>query len=91
MFLNVKDKLMIIIGILKSLLYMVIFLFFIRFINYIIRLFLFLKNKPNIIEKESDLTSSLNMLQCEKCKTYVLKSEAYFINGKVYCKKEHSL
>jgi len=81
-----------ILGVLKSLVYMILFFVFLRFINYIVRLVLFLKTKSKTKNNEkSEAISSLKMLQCDKCKTYVLKSDAYFINGKVYCKKDHSL
>lgn len=77
------------IAILKALFYMVFIFFVAQAVNFFYNFlfFYFKKNKSKSASKEVD---SLNMLQCDKCKTYVLKSEAYFLNGKIFCKKEHS-
>ncbi len=82
-----------IIGFLKSLLFMFLFFFFIRLFNYIFKfIFFFLNNK--VKKDNSDMTlkndCTLKMLQCEKCKIYIAKTEAFILNGKVFCKKEHS-
>ena len=84
-----------IIGLLKSLLYMFLFFFFIQFFGYIARFIYFFLNKKlhkNNIDSNADIKNknALKMFQCEKCKIYIVKSEAYILNGKVFCKKEHS-
>jgi len=80
-----------IIGLLKSLLYMVVFFIVMRLLIYLLGFinFLFRKNKKNDDTTTKDI-DALKMLQCEKCKTYIAKSEAYMHNGKVFCKKEPS-
>lgn len=83
-----------IVGILKSLLYMLLFFFVIRIFSYIFRFIYFFGSKKFQKTKnteDADQSYALNMLQCEKCKVYIVKSEAYMSNGKVYCKKEHSV
>ncbi len=79
-----------IIGLLKSLFYMFVFYIFLRFIGYIVKFLYFLSNKNFQNNKASyQDNKTLKMLQCEKCKVYVAKSEAYISNGRVFCKKEH--
>jgi uncharacterized protein len=77
-------------GLIKGFIYMVFALVIAQIINFIYNfiIFYFKKKTPNIQKSNSEV--SLNMLQCEKCKLYVSKSDAYIINGKVFCKKEHS-
>lgn len=82
-----------IVGILKSLLYMFLFFLVIRIFSYIFRFIYFFGSKKFQNTKNADNADqayALNMLQCEKCKVYIVKSEAYMSNGKVYCKKEHA-
>lgn len=84
-----------IIAILKYLIYMLAFLIIMRLAGYIFQLiyFLFFNRNKNYKKDEKYPDNELNtvkMLQCEKCKTYISKSEAYTLNGKTYCKKEHS-
>jgi len=55
-----------------------------------IAFFLTQRFKNEIKENESfKKDDALKMLQCEKCKVYIAKSEAYVVNGKVLCKKKH--
>jgi hypothetical protein len=78
------------IGLIKGLIYMIFALLVAQFVNFIYGLVIFyLKKKKNV---NSDVNSdiSLNMLQCKKCKLYVSKSDAYIVNGEIFCKKEHS-
>ncbi|HIH2763138.1 MAG TPA: PP0621 family protein [Candidatus Azoamicus sp.] len=84
-----------IIAILKSLIYMLAFLIIMRIAGYIFQLiyFLFFNKNKNYKKDEKypeDEITTVKMLQCEKCKTYISKSEAYTSNGKTFCKKEHS-
>jgi len=84
------------IGLLKSLLYMFLFYFVLRSLSYVFKFIYFLGNKRFKKQGESDNVDSnqnyaLKMLQCEKCKVYVAKSEAYIVNGKIFCKKDHSI
>lgn len=83
-----------IISILKYLIYMLAFFIVMRLVGYIFQLIYFLffnKNKNHKKESNAeDDTNTVKMLQCEKCKTYISKSEAYISNGKIFCKKEHS-
>lgn len=80
------------IGLIKGFIYMVFAILIAQAIGIIYNFIIFYFKKKNI--KSSDTSSnsevSLNMLQCEKCKLYVTKSEAYIVNGKIFCKKEHS-
>ncbi len=83
------------IGLLKSLLYMFLFFFLLRVLGYIFKFIYFLVNKrftnrENSGNTDSNQSYALKMLQCEKCKVYVAKSEAYVLNGRIFCKKEHS-
>lgn len=82
-----------IIAILKYLIYMLAFLIIMRLAGYIFQLVYFLffnKNyTQNKIHPEDEL-DTVKMLQCDKCKTYISKSEAYTLKGKTFCKKEHS-
>lgn len=78
------------IGLIKGLFYMVFVLVIVQGINFLYNFIIFyFKNKKNN-DHNSNSNISLSMLQCEKCKTYISKSEAYILNGKVYCKKEHA-
>jgi len=82
-----------IVGLLKSLLYMFLFFLIIRVFSYMFKFIFFFGNKKfqnNKTSESVDQNYALNMLQCEKCKIYVSKSEAYIFNGKVYCKKDHA-
>ena len=83
------------VGILKSILYMFIFFFILRVLSYVFRFvsfFLTQRFKSEIKENDAfKKDDALKMLQCEKCKVYVAKSEAYIKNGKIYCKEDHSL
>lgn len=84
-----------ILGIIKSLIYMLAFFVIMRIAAYIFELiyFLFFNKKKNTNENDKNLNENSNtvkMIQCEKCKTYISKSEAYTSNGKTFCKKEHS-
>lgn len=83
-----------IIGIIKSLIYMLAFFIIMRLAAYIFELIYFLffnkkKNKENEMHQENN-SDTVKMIQCEKCKTYISKQEAYTSNGKTFCKKEHS-
>lgn len=81
-----------IIGIIKSVFYMLSFYFLIKLFSYIFKFIIFLKNKKlNKNNNEINENKTLKMLQCENCKIYVVKSEAYICNGKIFCKKEHVL
>lgn len=82
--------------VLKSLVFFLFLFLFMRLLDYFFKFLLYLKNrnisnKDNVGSDDSKELDSLSMLQCDKCKIYVLKSDAYFYNGKVYCKKEHSV
>lgn len=83
-----------IIAILKYFIYMILFVIIMRIVTYIFQLIYFLFFKKNKNEETNNNNSSnektLNMLQCEKCKTYISKNEAYTSNGKFFCKKEHA-
>ncbi|HIH2763771.1 MAG TPA: PP0621 family protein [Candidatus Azoamicus sp.] len=80
------------IGLIKGFIYMVFVILIAQAIGVIYNFIIFYFRKKNIKSSNTSSNSevSLNMLQCEKCKLYVTKSEAYIINGKVFCKKEHS-
>jgi len=81
------------VGFLKSLLYMLLFFFVFRLFSYLFRFIYFFKSrrfKKNDENVNTENDYALKMLQCEKCKVYVAKSEAYIHNGKVYCKKDHA-
>lgn len=72
---------------------MLLFFLLIRMLGYLIKFFIFLKNKnnnlnDNDLDKKESL-SSLNMVQCEKCKIYLSKEEAQYYKGKPFCKEEH--
>lgn len=77
------------IGVIKGLFYMIIALFIAQGVNFFYNFIIFYlrKKKSNLANEDK---KSLDMLQCETCKTYVSKSEAYIINGKTFCKKEHA-
>ncbi len=76
---------------LKSLLYMLLFYFVIQMCVYIFKfVYFFISRKHNKNIPSNDQPNALNMLQCDKCKIYVVKSEAYMLNGKIFCKKEHA-
>ncbi|HIH2762507.1 MAG TPA: PP0621 family protein [Candidatus Azoamicus sp. MARI] len=83
-----------IIAILKSLIYMLAFLIIMRLAGYVFQLiyFLFFNKDKNYKKNEHypENEVAVKMLQCEKCKTYISKSDAYTSNGKNFCKKEHS-
>ena len=72
---------------------MVLFFLLLKALSYLIKFFIFIKNKnTNLTENDldkKDSLSSLNMIQCEKCKIYISKEEAKYYNGKAFCKKEH--
>jgi len=80
------------IGLIKGFIYMVFAILIAQAIGVIYNFIFFYFRKKNIKSSNTSSNSevSLNMLQCEKCKLYVTKSEAYIINGKIFCKKEHS-
>ncbi|MDP2763161.1 MAG: hypothetical protein Q8O27_01435 [Enterobacteriaceae bacterium] len=83
-----------ILGILKSFAVLILFFLFMKLVDYTIKFIFFAKNKSinNKMDESSSKSSDshgLNMLQCEKCKTYIVKTDAHYHNGKVYCKKEH--
>lgn len=80
------------IGLIKGFIYMVFAILIAQAISFFYNFVIFYLKKKNIKDSSTAFNSeiSLNMLQCEKCKLYVSKSEAYIINGKVFCKKEHS-
>ncbi len=77
-------------GLIKGFIYMIFALLIAQIINFIYNfiIFYFKKKAANIPQSNSEV--SLNMLQCEKCKIYVSKSDAHIVNGKVFCKKEHA-
>lgn len=77
-------------GLIKGFIYMIFALLIAQIINFIYNfiIFYFKKKAANISQSSSEV--SLNMLQCEKCKIYVSKSDAHIVNGKVFCKKEHA-
>lgn len=82
-----------IINFIRSVVYILIFFLLLRMIGYVLGFIYFVvtkkyKKDKNVINLNQ--TYALKMLQCEKCKVYIMKSEAYFLNGKVYCKKEHA-
>ncbi|HIH2762819.1 MAG TPA: PP0621 family protein [Candidatus Azoamicus sp.] len=80
------------IGLIKGFIYMVFAILIAQAIGFLYNFVIFYLKKKNIKDSNTASNSemSLNMLQCEKCKLYVSKSEAYIIDGKVFCKKEHS-
>lgn len=81
-----------IIGIMKYILFMILFYFFLKIIIYILKFVVFFKkNSFNSSQNQDDLTNTLKMLQCENCKIYISKSDAYIHNGRIFCKKEHVL
>ncbi len=91
-----KSLTIMILGFLKSLLFMLIFVYFIRLLGYVFKFVYYFNNKSfNNRAQHADASiikdSALKMLQCEKCRVYVAKSEAYVLGGKIFCKKEHSL
>lgn len=75
--------------IIKSLLFTFFFIIFLQMITYIFRVVYMVIFKKNTNIKNDD-QNTIKMTQCETCKTYILKSEAYMNNGKIYCKKEHA-
>ncbi len=79
----------------KSLICMFLFFLLIKFINYIIKFIYFYKKNTSVNVDDNlsneKINSNLSMLQCETCKVYIIKSEAYFHKGKVFCKKEHAI
>ncbi|HFL8819373.1 MAG TPA: hypothetical protein V7792_00490 [Candidatus Azoamicus sp. OHIO2] len=63
---------------------MFIFYIFLRFSNFIIKfLYSLFYKKNNPLEQKSQ---ALKMLQCDKCKIYITKTDATIINGKTFCK-----
>ena len=80
-------------GILKSILYMIVFIFVLNILTRVFKFILFFvtqRFKNEIKENDSfEKNDALKMLQCEKCKTYIIKSEAHIIDGKIFCKKNH--
>lgn len=78
------------IGIIKGILYMIFALVLAQFVNFLYNFISFYFRKKNSLKENVESNISLSMIQCEKCKTYIAKSDAYFSNGKFFCKKEHS-
>lgn len=78
------------IGIIKAILYMIFALVIAQIVSFFYNFIIFYlkKNKKSSDNVGSEV--SVSMLQCDKCKVYISKSEAYIIDGKVYCKKEHA-
>lgn len=75
-----------IIGIIKSIIFMFIFYVFLRISNFIIKFIYNILYKKNNNKNEN--SKELKMLQCDICKIYITKSESHFINGKTLC-NEH--
>ncbi|HIH2763762.1 MAG TPA: PP0621 family protein [Candidatus Azoamicus sp.] len=78
------------IGLIKGLFYMIFVLIIMQGFNFLYNFIMFYFKNKKKNENNFDSNISLNMLQCEKCKIYISKSEAYILNGKIYCKKDHS-
>lgn len=66
---------------------MVIFYYCVKLFGDIARFIYFSKIKKN----KEDKNDALKMIQCEKCKTYIPKSEARLENGKTICQKDHEI
>lgn len=73
-----------IVGLIKSILYMFIFFMFLRLSNFIIKFIYSLFYKKNTNTEEQN--HALKMLQCEKCKIFITPADAHIINGKTFCK-----
>jgi uncharacterized protein len=54
------------------------------FLIIITTIYLFFKSKKKEIQKDSNENE---FVQCEKCKTFVLKKDCIQKNGKYYCKE----
>lgn len=82
------------IGLIKSIIFMFFFYYFLKFLSFFTKfIYFFFKKKylnENFNDNENKTDSTIKMLQCEKCKIYILKTDAYIYNGRVFCKKEHS-
>jgi uncharacterized protein len=79
------------IGIIKAVFYMLFVLLIAQIVNFIYSFLVFyVKKRKNYVDKHNS-NVSLNMLQCDKCKVFISKNEAYMSNGKVYCSKDHSV
>ena len=81
-----------IIGLIKSMLYMFVFYIFLRISNFILKFLyvLFYKNKTSTTDHNTDndknSTEIVKMLQCDECKVYISKADAYIIKNKTLCK-----
>lgn len=69
----------------KSILYMFIFYIFLRISNFFIKFIYQLFYKQNKEQTNDNTTPTLKMMQCDICKTYITKSEAHIVNGKILC------
>lgn len=74
-------------GIIKGFIYMVFVLILAQVVNFFYSFIVFYFKKKHINNDDKDL--SLNMVQCDKCKVYISKSEAFYYDGKFFCKKDH--
>ena len=46
-----------------------------------------INKEPTLKQKDDKITQ--DMVKCSECGTYIAKTNAYIVNGKTYCKKEH--
>ena len=69
----------------KSLIFIILSIVVVQLFNFILKFISFYKQKKNNVNSSNN-TSSLNMIQCDKCKIYLTKSEAHLSNGKFFCK-----
>lgn len=67
---------------------MIIFYYCIKLFGDIAR-FIYFSKKTESKENLNQEKNELKMTQCEKCKIYIPKSEAFIKNGKIFCKKDY--
>lgn len=79
------------IGIFKALFYMFFVLVVAQLVNFLYGFLIFYIKKRRNLNTENNSDISVKMLQCDKCKIYIAKNEAYIVDGKTYCSKDHSI
>lgn len=46
-------------------------------------------NDNSTVDKNSDSHTTEDMVQCSRCAIHLPRSEAFLVNGKLYCSKDH--
>lgn len=77
-------------GIIKAVLYMFFVLFIAQIVSFVYNFLMFYLKKKKDSNNQNVSDISVKMLQCDKCKIYISKNEAYIVDGKIYCNKDHA-